>query len=193
MPATVRLFVALQPPAEWATAALASLASVALAEHRPTPVHQVHLTLVFVGDRREKDVPGIVTSLRRSAAGISAFELRPERLLTLPLRGEPRLVAVQTAAPAGLREIQSRLAHRLAEPKAKGKAFLPHLTLTRFAPGVLAEPVDVPAALPPFEVRRIQLVSSFLRASGAEHRTLATAELPAAESRRQPPPGGESA
>ncbi len=177
---TYRLFVAIYPPADFVIAAMNRLAQIALPEHRPTPPEQVHMTLQFVGDAPARELPTIRESVERAAAGITAFELAPIRFITLPERGPARLVAVETDAPPSLRELQRRLAIRLAR-NARERAderFLPHLTLARFrgagTPGVR---VAQAASLTAFRVEAVLLMQSVLGAGGAWHRELARVPL----------------
>ena len=173
-PGDLRLFVALHAPEDSARSMLRALRKLDLppvARHRETPLAQVHMTLQFIGDTPERDLDETLESVRRSAAGLAAFVLQPLRLITLPERGPPRLVAMTTDAPAPLLELQRRLAHRLARsPRAKaGDRFLPHLTLCRFSGASKAPRVDELADLRAFTVDRITLMKSVLRPAGAEH------------------------
>jgi 2'-5' RNA ligase len=167
----MRLFVAAYPPLESARAMLELLGGVDLPEHRLVPPEQVHMTLHFVGDTDKRQLEDVMESVQRAAAGVKAFDLRPRELMCLPERGDPRLVAVETDAPAGLLEIQRRLAGKLARPARDRQRFLPHLTLCRFRNGarvwrVARRTVEMEA----FAVREIRLMDSVLRPGGAEHR-----------------------
>lgn len=166
-----RLFVAIYPGPEAAARMLAALAQALPAEVRRRAVapEQVHMTLQFIGDTDEREVPEVCESVRRSASGLAAFSLDIVRLATLPERGPPRLLAAITDAPAALRELQRRLASRLARnPRARpGERFLPHLTLCRFTGR--APRVDAPGTIGAFEVRSVRLMASVLRPTGAEH------------------------
>lgn len=178
--ANLRLFVAVYPPPELAAAALEAIAALDLPPHKPTPTEQVHLTLQFIGDTPAKQLDETLESVRRSASGIGAFSLAPQRYITLPRppqRGRPRLIALETDAPAQVMELHRRLAHRLARPPRRDAAdrFLPHLTLARFRAGSAQEGparVEAPAELPVFSVERVMVMRSVLRPEGAEHRTV---------------------
>lgn len=175
----LRLFVSIDPPREVAETLLESLKRLSLPPHRVTRVEQVHMTLVFVGDTRRRDVRSVVESVERSCSGLGRFMLSARGLLTIPDQGPARLVAAATDSPPTLLEIQRRLATRLAKPRRSGKAevFMPHITLCRFPEGTPAGAwtgsVDVPA----FAIDRVRLMQSVLRPGGAEHVTVAEVGL----------------
>jgi 2'-5' RNA ligase len=167
--AKLRLFVAAYPPREAAVLILALLRPLRLADHRPTPPEQLHMTLQFIGDTPESQMAAVRESVERSAAGVRAFSLRPARLMTLPKRGAPRLVALETDLPAGLAEIQRRLVSRLATEPRRERDFTPHMTLCRFSHNAHAADLDALVTLPPFGVNIIHLMRSTLKPEGAEH------------------------
>jgi 2'-5' RNA ligase len=173
-----RLFVGVYPPPLAAAELLRLLDRLDLPPHRATRPDQLHLTLLFIGDRHERDLDEVAESVARSVAGIDPFQLTPTRLVTLPERGAARLVAVETDAPPGLLEIQRRLAHRLADPSRRGHGrFTPHLTLCRFAHEQRMERLDRPIAAAPFAVGDVRLMRSVLLPAGAEHRQASVATL----------------
>lgn len=175
----LRLFVAAYPPVERSGALIraAGASGVLGPGDRPVRAEQVHLTLVFLGSVRGREVRNVGESIARSVSGVEPFTLRPGRLMLLPERGHPRVLAVATDAPAGLLEVQRRLATRLARPKGERsrEAFLPHLTLARLdqqarRPDLKVEalPALDEAAAEPFEVREVRLMSSVLSALGGD-------------------------
>lgn len=170
----LRLFVAIYPPPEHAERFLETLQSLDLPPHRATPAAQIHLTLLFIGDMPANEMDWTIESVERSAAGLRAFELAPQRLITLPERGPARLVAAETSDPTALMEIHTRLATRLASAPAdeSSRRFRPHMTLARFnSPSNRAaiDPSRGSLAVGPFAVERIHLMRSTLRPHGAEH------------------------
>lgn len=167
----LRLFVAIYPPEDTARAMLRAMRKLDPPAHRPTRLDQVHLTLQFIGDTPSRDLDAVSESVERSGAGIAPFMLTPWRLLSLPPRGRPRLIACETDAPAPLLELQRRLVTRLArKPRPNpGDRFVPHLTLCRFTRSARPHDVDHPVAIEPFPIDRVLLVRSILRPEGAEH------------------------
>jgi 2'-5' RNA ligase len=182
MSAPLRLFVSIAVPQDSARVLLRAVRKLNLpptARVRETSISQVHLTVQFIGDTDEHDLPAVIESVERSAAGLPRFELLPTRLATLPQRGPVRHLAAMTDAPPQLMELQRRLASRLART-ARGsgnRRFLPHLTLCRFGSSGAPPRLDVPVQTAPFRVEHVLLMRSLLKPSGAEHVEVARAAL----------------
>lgn len=183
---TLRLFVAMAPPLAVGESLLgaAQALSGSLPPHRLIPAEQLHLTLAFIGETRAKEVRDVKESVERSCAGLRAFTLTAERLVTIPTPddgGPPRLLAAQTDAPATLLEIQRRLAQRLTKPKKNGRRarFLPHLTLARYRHGETSAAIDSPLGepRPSWRVESCLLYSSHLTADGSVHEVVHTVPL----------------
>jgi len=188
---TLRLFVAIYPPADVAESLLRHAAQVPAA--RPIPAAQVHLTLHFVGEVDHRESDNVRTSVRRSAAGLSRFALTAESVAVLPERGPARLIAAVTDSPPQLAEIHRRLVTRLARPgRARRELFLPHLTLARFPGAGVHRPQGLPVAIAPigFDVREIVLLRSVLTPEHAVHEPVEVVPLDA-DVRRDPPPEPE--
>ena len=174
----VRIFVAAYPPAAVVEALCTSARGIeGLPPSRWTPPDQVHLTLLFVGEVEPRRVDAVIESAERAAAGIGAFSLALDRLITLPERGPARLVAAAVPEAFPLTELVGRLAHRLATHRRKERArgserFLPHLTLLRFRSPAARFAVDAAISPTPFAVDRIAVMRSTLTREGAEHREL---------------------
>lgn len=150
-----------------------------LPEHKATSIDQLHLTLLFLGERRPSHMPDIIESVTAAARSVPKFTLEPVRLIELPERGLARLVAIETTAPTALIELQRRLMARLVKEEKRSGKFVPHLTLCRFAGMGIdrsllpmrdeANEAAVLKQLGAFEVREVSLVSSVLHPRGAKH------------------------
>lgn len=173
----LRLFVAAYPPEGLCRVLLEKARLPDLMDARWTPPSQVHLTLQFIGDTEERDLPRVMESVDRACAGTPAFTLTFDRLRTFPAGGEPKLIAATTDAPALLLELHKRLAMRLArrESKRHDGRFQPHVTLCRF----VRKTDRVNAGLEPLRwtVDAVMLMASVLHPSGAEHRELTRVSL----------------
>ena len=170
MSRTLRLFVASYPPRDVVEGWLAAARKVLPTDVRLNDAEQVHLTLVFLGEHDERELPEIRESIARSIAGFGPLNLRPVDLVMLPERGDPRLIAATTTLPRPLAEIQRRLAQRLALDRSRKSVFLPHFTLARF-PGRSMERARRPLAGEGFEMAEIRLMRSRLLPGGAVHET----------------------
>jgi RNA 2',3'-cyclic 3'-phosphodiesterase len=144
-----------------------------------TPVEQVHMTLCFIGDTPKKDIEEVRESVARSCAGLPVFELTPRRLVTLPDRGRPRLVALETDAPPTVLELVRRLTTRLAMRVRERPTdrYLPHLTLCRFQHTARPTALEQEITMDPFPVREIILVQSRLTSAGAVHSPVESFQL----------------
>jgi 2'-5' RNA ligase len=173
---TLRLFVSIVPPPEVAAGLLGALhRHVDVSNARVVPPAQVHMTVQFIGETDVRDMARVRESVERSVAGLGAFVLHAERLIQLPERGRPGLVAAETDAPAPLTELHRRLAHRLARRARRdaGDRFRPHLTLCRYQRIGRVERLEHAIALGEehaWRVEGVRLMSSVLRPEGAEHR-----------------------
>lgn len=170
-PSELRLFVGIYPPHEACRSMLAALDKLDLPSHRRTPPEQVHLTLLFIGDVLRKNLDATIESIERAYSGLKTFELSTRSLIRLPERGPARLIAMETDYPATLRELQRRLAARLAgkpRPRA-GDRFRPHLTLCRFRAPSKVSPPEPALDRESFVVARIVLMRSELLPTGAAH------------------------
>ncbi len=176
----LRLFVAIYPPPGLSGKLLGSLESHDLPEHRTVPAEQVHMTLHFIGDMPTKQLDATIESVQRATAGISAFDLTVQRLITLGHRGQARLVAAETDRPPELLEIHRRLITRLARSVRLDPAdrFRPHLTLCRFKKPTKGIALDSPLDAEPFRVQQVVLMKSTLRSDGAQHREIMSCALP---------------
>lgn len=181
-PASLRLFVALYPTHEVTRALLRAAERLELPPRRAVAPGLVHMTIQFIGDTPARDVDEVTESVLRSVAGLKAFALTAQRLMTLPERGPARLIAAETERDPTLLELKQRLATRLARRvKPEGRDFRPHITLARFRQPGAAARVDRPLAAGEgpwaFPVSRILLMRSDLRPEGALHREVAAAPL----------------
>ena len=184
-----RLFVALDLP-EALTAGIEAWGRESLADPalRPLPAASLHITLVFLGYRPEKEIGRIAEIVEGLAGAAPRLELRDP--VQRPERGRPRLFALPISSPETVSlqgELEERLvAERLHEPESR--PFWPHLTVARVRPEgrgsrrpmrVAEPPGPLPEALQRTDVRavRTSLYRSELQSQGAQYTLLAQVKL----------------
>jgi 2'-5' RNA ligase len=183
-----RLFVALDLPdavlsgiEAWGDEALADPAL------RRMPAESLHVTLVFLGYRPEKEIGRLSEIVEGLEGAAPRLELRdPE---PRPSRGRPRLFALPIHSPDAV-ELQAALEERLVAErlyKPEKRPFWPHLTVARVRPEgrgskrpqrVESSPGPLPQdLLQPTGGVRVALYRSELKPQGAKYTPLAQVEL----------------
>jgi 2'-5' RNA ligase len=196
-----RLFVALDLPLDVREGLAAwQRDELNLDELRPARPETLHMTLAFLGYRRERDIEAIAAAATGIDVEAPQLRLLPEPLAR-PSRGRPRLFAIEAESPGAI-ELQAEVEAGLVgagfyEPEKRD--FWPHLTVARVRserrardgeamkgrrrdarPMRVGEPPGpLPdALLQPFRAVRVSLYRSLLRPSGAEYVSVANVELP---------------
>jgi 2'-5' RNA ligase len=186
-----RLFVALDLPADlrhglagWQRGELTDPAL------RPVRPESLHMTLVFLGYRPEKEIERIAAAALDIEAVAPTIELEPEPV-GVPRGKRPRLYALD-APSEGAVALQAEVERRLVEArfhKPEKRPFWPHLTVARVRPEkrggrkpALVERPPGPLAehtfLRPTPLVRLVLFRSHLRREGALYEPVAELELP---------------
>lgn len=100
---------------------------------KPVARDGLHLTLKFLGDTPQEQVPQVLTVVQEAAAGFGRFTLRLAGLSAFPNTRRPSVVwvGVEDAEPliAIAGELEARLEPLGYEPE--GRDFTPHLTIAR--------------------------------------------------------------
>jgi 2'-5' RNA ligase len=184
-----RLFVALDLPdavlsgiEAWGEAALGDPAL------RPLPASALHVTLVFLGYRPEKEIGRLAEIVEGLEVTAPRLELRDP--VPRPPRGRPRIFALPIESP-GTVALQAALEEKLVAErfyKPEKRPFWPHLTVARVRPegrgskrprrvesppGPLPEGVDERT----FDSVRVSLYLSELKPQGAQYTPLAHVDL----------------
>ncbi len=141
---------------------------------RVVPMRNLHVTLAFIGDRPESDIPVLAAALRESAAPPTGLSTGAP--VWLPRR-RPRALALEIHDGRGeLAAVRRATAEAVADAvglSAPGKAWLPHLTAIRMSRGATAPGPDLPVtpALG-FDAEAVTLYRSRLNPEGAEYEPL---------------------
>lgn len=188
---SARLFVALELPADardelarWRSSIAASVPDLRLVR-----VEDLHVTLCFLGSRREDEIAAI-----GGACGVVAGEPVADvgfgSAVWLPAR-RPRVLAVQLRDDEGaVARIQSVLSRALVAGgwyAPESRPFLAHVTVARVARDARVRAVELPAP-PETAVRcsRVTLYRSRLGAGGARYSAEASVELGSAPGAADP-------
>ncbi len=164
-----RLFFALWPsPQDGAALARGFGAALAGAGGRRMPVHDLHLTLEFLGAVPNARLPEL--------DAIGAAAVLPEESVALDRlewwRRAAVLVAAASATPPGLATLAANLRQSLSERgfRVDSRAFRPHVTLVRDVRAAPPSVVPAPVAWP---VAVLALVESVPEAGGSRYVPLA--------------------
>jgi RNA 2',3'-cyclic 3'-phosphodiesterase len=146
----------------------------------------MHLTLKFLGEVSEQQVPGIMNGLQKAAEGIGPLSLSVSGVGTFPNPKNARVVWIGLAG-----DIEQLTRLQIAVEKAmvllgmvrEERTFTPHLTLGRIKYirsrntwiRTLDEVKDI--SLPGFEATSVSLMKSELKPSGAVYTEMGRVEL----------------
>jgi 2'-5' RNA ligase len=187
----VRLFVAVDLPA-FLRERLATLIATLRREvtgPRWVRVEGIHLTLKFLGEVAEADLPKLRDALTAVGEGSGrGFHVIVEGLGQFPERGRPRVLWIglreQSGALAALQgRVEDAVSHAgLPGIKSEQRPFHPHLTLARWRDSrpsdrtrALAAEIHEPIA--PLGIDSIALYQSRLSSAGSTYTVLARATL----------------
>lgn len=164
----MRLFYAIFPPRE--VQAALSEAQEKLRSYkgwRPSPPHQLHITLLFLGEQPPERLPEFRHIGRRLAALVPAFEVELGGTGYFPPTGAPRVWFVK-ASGEGLEPLAQGLQKAL--PEIVAAPFKPHLTLARKkGPAPRIGPLVMNLR---FQAKAVCLVESKLACSGSQYHVL---------------------
>jgi 2'-5' RNA ligase len=183
-----RLFVALDLP-DAVRSGLEAWAGEAIDDPalRRLPTASLHVTLVFLGYRAEKEIGRLSEIVEGIEGPAASVELRDP--VGRPERGRPRLFALPIHSPDAV-ALQGALEERLVAErfhKPEKRPFWPHLTVARVRSEgrgskrprrVSSPPGPLPQELlQPARCVRVALYRSELKPQGAEYIPLAHVEL----------------
>ncbi len=152
------------------------------------PEDNLHLTLKFLGDVVDRDVPAICRVIRECCGDWEPFELEFEGAGSFPNDERPRVIwAGITAGGEELVSLVTTLETGLATLgfKPEPRDYRPHLTLGRVRSGSRSVSSDVIAKVAKFKTRRlgtlpvdqVRLYASYLDKSGPSYHVMDTVRL----------------
>ena len=143
----------------------------------------LHLTLRFLGDVEEGQMPEVHQAVRSAAEGVSPFAIRPGAFGAFPNAQRPRVLYVSLEGDVErLGGLQRRIENELVGrgfPK-EDRPFSPHLTIGR-AMRDRRGPIDLPptsaGTAPEMVVREVLVMKSDLRPEGPIYTPMASVNL----------------
>jgi 2'-5' RNA ligase len=178
-----RLFVAIRPPAAVRGALLGLMGGVPGARWQDDG--QLHITLRFIGEvdhHRAEDIAALLGHVRHPC-----FPLALTEGGTFERNGRVDALWIGVSPRERIKALHDKVDRMLAQAGVEpdGRAFLPHITIARFARSA-AVPPDIAAgiaapSLAPFPVTSFELFESHLGSEGAVYETVARYPLDPAE------------
>jgi len=152
------------------------------------PTDNLHLTLKFLGDVNNTEVPGVCSVIHQICQNYPPFQLHFRGTGGFPSIDRPRILyAGVDDASGALTEIVTQLETSLAELgfKQEPRDYTPHLTLGRTRSGSQRANSDVvdqlaredKTELGSMLVQSVQLFASFLDKSGPTYQVMDTIQL----------------
>ncbi|MDP6061105.1 MAG: RNA 2',3'-cyclic phosphodiesterase [Pirellulaceae bacterium] len=195
---TIRAFIAVRVPcSDRLSAALLELSKLGGAL-RPVRPQNLHVTLRFLGNIDEQQVPSVVEAIELAVEGRTAFDCGLIGLGAFPNEQRPAIVWVGLAENGRLASIVDRLVPAL---EAIGlpcdhRPWRPHLTLARIKARPSARLAKILEAkrqthFGDLHVATVELIRSVLSSTGARYMSLASLPLAMWRDGRGPMGGGE--
>ncbi len=155
---------------------------------RWVPMDNLHLTLKFLGDVDNTEVPAVCKIVRNVTKDFEPFDLDFAGASALPNLDRPRVISVSVSDPSeSLRKIVARLETELAEMgfKPEPRDYVPHLTLGRTKGGSRRASEEVVQRVKQYlDIRlgamcvdTVELIASFLEKKGPSYQVMDTIDL----------------
>lgn len=150
------------------------------------PTDNLHLTLKFLGDVLNTEVPQVCDVVRKVCENYEPFELKFRGADGLPTLERARVICAGVEDASGsLTEIVGSLERELAELgfKPENRDYKPHLTLGRAKSRRAGDPVierlrkETDSDLGNMWVSEVQIIASFLDKKGPTYQVMDTVDL----------------
>lgn len=144
---------------------------------RKTSIHQMHLTLAFLGECSEKEKKEIHSEL--SAIQFSGFEITMNRLGAFPNEASPRIIWAGVRQNDDLMNLQHEISTRLKSflRSDESHEYIPHITLARKKSKkginhIVKQQLKSETPLLNAYIKEFHLKESHLKRNGSEHEIL---------------------
>jgi 2'-5' RNA ligase len=139
----------------------------------------MHLTLRFLGDVEESDLPAIENATRSAVEGTAPFEMRIHGTGVFPNPRKPRVYWAGLEAPQSLLDMQARIDQQMQSLgfEKEENPFRPHLTLARIKDPMRKERMtdallNFRLESDPISVIEVLLMRSHLSREGAHYEAI---------------------
>jgi 2'-5' RNA ligase len=182
----MRLFLAINLPDEWKTLLQQPQEAIGWLGHgvRWVDPQGIHLTLKFLGDVDDEQLPVINDLLSKITANYSTIKLVISGTGVFPMVKRPRVFWAKVKAPDVLAELQSELESALTPLgfPVEDREFQPHLTLARIRDPIGKKRITgaflkFKLSSDPFLVDRVSLIRSHLSREGAQYEEISAYPL----------------
>lgn len=129
---TTRLFIAAPVPEELKQYLHGQAASFRHEAIRMVPETNLHLTLFFIGNVPEEQLPAIREVTAHMAGQFGPFDLKLEKIEPGPKPRSPRLIWARFSPDAAFATLSHGLTQALSPQPPSQRDPLPHITLARF-------------------------------------------------------------
>ena len=193
--ATLRLFIAIEIPSEIKAQFVSLIRELKStdADVRWDSPEKLHITLKFLGDTREEQLPEINLKLGQIAAQFAPFVLRYSGIGCFPNNKEPRIIwggveDLQNAISPIVESIE--LSMSILGFEREKRKFHPHVTIGRIKSqrnirGLLRTMESTTLESHTTNVSHLILVRSTLKPAGSEYSTIRTFQLSGTQSLNQ--------
>ena len=148
---SLRLFVAATLPADLHAYLARQVRQYEHPSVRLVPEQNLHLTLYFIGNVAQEQLPAIRQTLQQVAAHHPPFTLQLEQLEAGPRPRSPRLVWARFHGSEPFAQLSRELTQALAAEPPKEQKAIPHITVARFRKDKPA-PRHLPVIVPETEM-----------------------------------------
>ncbi|MCW8859067.1 MAG: RNA 2',3'-cyclic phosphodiesterase [Deltaproteobacteria bacterium] len=183
----MRTFIAVELPGtlKKQLGTLAASLSTSQVEAKWVDPANLHITLKFLGEVTEEELPAIISVLEKLGQSHNRFTVKTAGFGCFPPRGKPRVLFVETVQQRFLQALAAELEERLADLGfAKEGRFKAHITLARFKGAHnlprLKQQLETVELNEVFTVAALTLYKSTLNSRGPSYQVLHVAKLKAA-------------
>lgn len=166
---TKRLFIAIPLEFQIKEELLHSIKTRELTGLKITSYENLHLTVCFLGDVKDADLPDLTSRLKAAYQDLPAFDLQFDRITLAPFNRPPNMIWALLKNNADFLRLAKLAvsACSAVAPEIENKEVLPHVTLARFKDITPVEAIIIEQpSITLIKVKQVRLVESQLTSNG---------------------------